>query len=154
MHTLTRPFFFFFEKKNDYHYVGIMDTILSGSVPILTSLEQYEIQGSWIDWKQLSYYLPVHTYTSLYTEYRTKTSFHPNTTKEKFLSGLEKIVEDKEGYDRRHRAILENMKLFDYTTLYPFDVYMYLVQAHLFPESRHSKSRWSALLLPPVLFDQ
>eukprot|EP00980_Cylindrotheca_fusiformis_P031335 scaffold26197_cov201-Cylindrotheca_fusiformis.AAC.1 len=41
----------------------LMDTILSGSVPIFTHVNQYEIAGHWIDWSQLSYYLPVHNDT-------------------------------------------------------------------------------------------
>jgi hypothetical protein len=33
----------------------VMDTILSGTVPIFTHLNQYTISGHWIDWSRLSY---------------------------------------------------------------------------------------------------
>ena len=52
-----------------------------------------------------------------------------------------------------HFIIKERLfELFDYTTLYPFDVYMYFLQARLFPETRKASSQWSALILPPILF--
>ena len=132
-----------------------MDTILSGTVPIFTSLDQYDIQGWWIDWSKLSYYLPVHNYSQVTGMPRTKTSllYPETTTQQDFLQGLLHILQDVEGYQKRQTAILENMELFDYTTIYPFDVYMCLLQAHLFPETRHASSnRWSALILPPPLF--
>ena len=64
------------------------------------------------------------------------------------------FADDKEGYERRLQKIIEHNPLFDHETLYPFDTYMYLIQAELFPETRVRKSRWSALLLPPILFDK
>jgi hypothetical protein len=150
------------QSKFGFHVAGdswgsqrLMDTILSGTVPIFTSLEQYPIQGGdWIDWAQLSYYLPVHNYSKTAGMPRTMYSLEPDTTRSSFLRALNKILEDEEGYQRRHEAVLRHRKLFDYTTLYPFDTTMYLFQAHLFPESRRQTphSRWSALRLPPQLF--
>jgi hypothetical protein len=32
--------------------------------------------------------------------------------------------------------------------LHPFDTYMYMLQAEVYPESRHSSSPWSVLILP------
>jgi hypothetical protein len=37
-----------------------MDTILSGTVPLFTRREQYEVLPDWIDWKQLSYFVPLY----------------------------------------------------------------------------------------------
>lgn len=132
----------------------LLDTMLSGSVPIFTHLDQYSIQGPWIDWKQLSYYLPVHDDTAFSGQPVTKFSVRKKPSQEAFLDGLQKILDDKEGYERRRKKILEHNPLFDHETMYPFDTYMYLIQAELFPETRQRKSRWSALLLPPPLFDE
>ena len=132
----------------------LMDTILSGTVPIFTSLDQYEIQGSWIDWRQLSYYLPVYNHSAKTGMPREKFTLNENddTTEEVFLNGLQKIITDVEGYELRYNSIIDNLELFDYTTLYPFDVYLYFLQARLFPETRKASSQWSALILPPILF--
>eukprot|EP00980_Cylindrotheca_fusiformis_P022674 scaffold9548_cov108-Cylindrotheca_fusiformis.AAC.6 len=130
-----------------------MDTILSGTVPIFTHVNQYEILGPWIDWTQLSYYLPVHNDTIVNRLVLTKYSIKPYATQDVFLRRLQTILEDEEGYKRKHQAVLDHRPLFDYTTLYPFDTYMYLLQAELYPETRRRSSRWSALILPPPLFD-
>ncbi|KAL3942369.1 MAG: hypothetical protein SGBAC_003435 [Bacillariaceae sp.] len=133
----------------------LIDTMLSESVPIFTHLDQYNIQGPWIDWKQLSYYLPVHDDTAYSGQLSvTKFSVRKTPSQEAFLESLQKILDDKEGYESRRQKILEHNPLFDHETMYPFDTYMYLIQAELFPETRQRKSRWSALLLPPPLFDE
>jgi hypothetical protein len=146
------------ESKFGFHAAGdtwgsqrLMDTILSGTVPIFTHLNQYEIVGKWIDWSQLSYYLPVHNNSSP-TLNVTRRSVRPLATQEVFLKRLQDILNDKEGYERRHKAVVEHIPLFDYATLYPFDTYMYLFQAELYPETRQRRSRWSALRLPVPLF--
>jgi hypothetical protein len=149
------------ESKFGFHAAGdtwgsqrLMDTILSGTVPIFTHLNQYEIAGKWIDWSQLSYYLPVHDDSSHPGPNLkvTRHSVRPQATQEVFLKKLQDILNDTEGYARRHKAVVEHIPLFDYTTLYPFDTYMYLFQAELYPETRHKRSRWSALRLPVPLF--
>lgn len=147
------------QSKFGFHSAGdtwgsqrLMDTISSGTVPIFTHLDQYGIQGSWIDWNQLSYYLPVHNDADETKRTVSKYSLRPPSTEDSFLKGLEAIVNDKEGYEKRHQKVMEHRPLFDYSTLYPFDTYMYLFQAGLFPETRIRESKWSALLLPPPLF--
>jgi hypothetical protein len=147
------------ESKFGFHSAGdtwgsqrVMDTILSGTVPIFTHLNQYEIVGKWIDWSQLSYYLPVHDDSIVNRLVVTKYSVELYATQDIFLERLQAVLDDKEGYERKHKAVLEHMPLFDYTTLYPFDTYMYLLQAEIYPETRHRRSRWSALILPPPLF--
>mmetsp|Transcript_20822 Transcript_20822/g.51115 ORF Transcript_20822/g.51115 Transcript_20822/m.51115 type:complete len:397 (+) Transcript_20822:209-1399(+) len=147
------------QSKFGFHAPGdtwgsqrLMDIILSGSVPLFTHTEQYKIQGAWIDWDQLSYYLPVHN-DSIESRLKLTThSLEPYATKEIFLQRLEAIIKDTEGYERRHKAVLEHIPLFDYATLYPFDTFMYMVQADVYPETRHRKSQWSALILPPPHF--
>lgn len=145
-------------SKFGFHAAGdtwgsqrLMDTILSGTVPIFTHLNQYEIAGDWIDWSQLSYYLPVHNDSS-HALNVTRHSVRPQATQEIFLQRLQAILNDEQGYERRHKAVLEHIPFFDYTTLHPFDTAMYLFQAQIYPETRHKQSRWSALLLPPPLF--
>lgn len=147
------------ESKFGFHAPGdtwgsqrVMDTILSGTVPIFTHLNQYHILGHWIDWSQLSFYLPVHNDSITNRLVVTKYSMEAYATQEIFLERLRTILDDKEGYERKHKAVLEHIPLFDYTTLYPFDTYMYLLQAELYPETRHRRSRWSAMLLPRPLF--
>jgi hypothetical protein len=149
------------ESKFGFHAAGdtwgsqrLMDTILSGTVPIFTHLNQYEIAGKWIDWSQLSYYLPVHNDSSHSSPDLsvTRHSVRPQATQEVFMKRLQDILNDTEGYARRHKAVVEHIPLFDYTTLYPFDTYMYLFQAELYPETRQKRSRWSALRLPVPLF--
>ena len=121
---------------------------------------QRAVQGTWIDWKQLSYYLPVHNCSHVTKRPCTKQSLEPDTTKEMFVEGMERILADKEGYEQTHRAVLANRELFDYTTLYPFDTYLYMLQAHLYPETRRQQktlpridtighSSKSIILLPP-----
>ncbi|KAL3936118.1 MAG: hypothetical protein SGBAC_008500 [Bacillariaceae sp.] len=154
------------ESKFGFHVAGdtyssqrLMDTILSGTVPIFTHLHQYELAGHWIDWSQLSYYLPVHNDTGKKmsggrTHTVTQHSLRAVADKDVFEQRLRAILNDKEGYQAKRQKILEHIPLFDYSTLYPFDTYMYLFQAELFPETRHpiGTSRWSALRLPPPLF--
>jgi hypothetical protein len=114
----------------------LMDTILSGTVPIFTRREQYDILPAWIDWKQFSYFIDM--------ENATQTSFITSVTA--------LVVETNSGdYHEKYQALMEHRHLFDWTTLYPFDTYMYMLQAELYPETRHdpTTSPWSGLLLPP-----
>lgn len=156
------------ESKFGFHVAGdtyssqrLMDTISSGTVPIFTHLHQYELAGGWIDWSQLAYYLPVHDDTGKQkkngggrTHAVTRHSVRATADKDIFDQRLRAILKDEKGYRAKHQNVLEHIPLFDYTTLYPFDTYMYLFQAELFPETRHpiGTSRWSALRLPPPLF--
>ena len=133
-----------------------MDLLLSGTVPIFTHISQFDVQGSWIDWKQLSYYVPIHNVSA---KWKTKKAgrfpiVDNEAIQDNFLYRIARIMNDKAGYDRRYKAVLEHIPLFDYTTIYPFDTYMYLFQAELYPETRHARSRWSALIMPPLLYSE
>jgi hypothetical protein len=113
----------------------LMDTILSGTIPIFTRREQYDIVPSWIDWKQFSYFIDME-----------------NATQTSFLASLTELVYDKAGdYHEKYQALMEHRHLFDWTTLYPFDTYMYMLQAELYPDTRRdpTTSPWSGLALPP-----
>jgi hypothetical protein len=138
----------------------LMDTILSGTVPIFTLREQYTILPQWIDWNQLSVFLPMNMESepspssgSSPSPPSSPTSIVEKTNSTAFLQALHTILHDGQGYEKKHQAILQHRKLFDWTTLYPFDTYMYMLQAELYPETRHSvdtvASVWPALLLPP-----
>jgi len=131
----------------------LMDVLVSGTVPIFSHLDQYTIQGDWIDWDQLSYYIPLHNDATAYSEDKvTKFSMTENAVQELFSKRLQRVLDDEEGYRKRYKAVIDHLEFFDMRTIYPFDTYMYLFQAELFPETRHSQSRWSALILPPPLF--
>ncbi|KAL3936609.1 MAG: hypothetical protein SGBAC_008113, partial [Bacillariaceae sp.] len=148
------------DAKFGFHVSGdtfgsqrLMDVLVSGTVPIFSHLDQYTIQGDWIDWDQLSYYIPLHNDTTAYSEDPvTRFSMTENSVEAVFNGRLQRVLDDEEGYRKRHDAVIDHMEFFDMTTIYPFDTYMYLFQAELYPETRHSQSRWSALRLPPPLF--
>ena len=128
------------EAKYGFHIRGdtfgsnrLMDTILSGTVPIFTRRKQYDILPSWIDWSQLSYFVDM-----------------ASLRQETFLTALDEILKDHDGYQHRLRAVLQNRRLFDWTTLVPFDTYMFMLQYDVFPETilANTTSPYSALILP------
>jgi hypothetical protein len=144
--TLAQAKLGFHVRGDTFGSQRLMDTILSGTVPIFTRIEQYGIQPPWINWTKLSYFI----------------NLDNTSTPEEFQKSLHHILghddeqQQQGGLQQRHQAVLENRKLFDWTTLFPFDTYMYMLQAHLYPETRHasSSSRWSALILPPPLLGE
>ncbi|CAJ1959719.1 unnamed protein product [Cylindrotheca closterium] len=148
------------DAKFGFHVAGdtfgsqrLMDVLLSGTVPIFSHLDQYTIQGDWIDWDQLSYYIPLHNDTTAYSEDPvTRFSMTNNSVEKVFNERLRRVLDDEEGYRKRQKAVIDHLEFFDMRTIYPFDTYMYLFQAELYPETRHTRSRWSALIMPPPLF--
>ena len=116
----------------------LMDTILSGTVPIFTRRGQHRVVPSWYNWTIMSSLLPYE-------------DFEDNSTG--FLIALKDIIHDEKGYHEKQKAVLQNKPLFDWTTLHPFDTYMYMLQAHLYPETRHPPDAfseiWPVLILPP-----
>jgi hypothetical protein len=132
--ALAQSKFVFHVRGDSFGSNRLMDTLLSGTVPIFTRTQQYSVTVPWIDWNQLSYFLDME-----------------NSTKLSFSVSLGDILRDEEGYKKRHQKVLENRHLFDWTSLYPFDSYMYMLQAHLYPETRHASSPWSVLILSPPL---
>lgn len=154
--TIAQAKFGFHIHGDTWGSQRLMDLLVSGTVPIFTHIAQFDVQGGWIDWKQLSYYLPIHNLSHYIVSNRRAGRFQMNEDQVEsyFLKRIERIHRDKDGYERRHRAVLEHSPFFDMTTSYPFDTYMYLLQAQLFPESRSAQSRWSALILPPLLYEE
>jgi hypothetical protein len=143
--TLAQAKFGFHVRGDTFGSQRLVDTILSGTVPIFTRREQYEVLPLWIDWKQLSYLVPL-----------VVGDASSNTTiasrRDDFWSRLQRVLQnDDGGYQARHQAVLQHRPWFDWTTLYPFDTYMYMLQAELYPETRHSStsSSRSAWILPP-----
>jgi hypothetical protein len=114
-----------------------LDTLLSGTVPIFTMKEQYDILPTWLDWRKLSVLLPL----------------NDGKNETQFLHELEAILADDSGYKDRHRAVLQHHDLLDWNTLHPFDLYMYSLQAELYPATRHRSDLlghvYPALNLPP-----
>jgi Exostosin family len=115
----------------------LIDTILSGTVPIFTRREQYDILPSWLHWQRISVQILLNNVTE----------------QSQFMKQLEDILQDAEGYKKRHDAVLQHRHFVDWNTLHPFDIYMYMLQAELYPETRHKTECWEhnypALNLPP-----
>ena len=98
----------------------LMDLLLSGTVPIFTHQEQYNVLCDWIDWKRLSFYLPL-----------------KDIPKELFWEKLQTILNDEEGYQQRYETILASRHLFDHETIFPFDQFMHRLQIEIYPETKH-----------------
>ena len=101
----------------------------SGTVPIFTLPKQYSITPSWIDWSQISYFASV----------KNTTTFH---------KAMDTILMDEDLITQKIHAVVQNIDLFDFLTLVPFDTYMYMLQAHLYPSTKVNSSIYSALILP------
>ena len=111
----------------------LMDTLLSGTVPIFTLQGQYNILPDWIDWKKLSYFADV-------------------SSQDAFLASVDAMAADEKAYQEKLKNVLDNRDLFDWRTGIPFDTYMYMLSVHLWPEelnkSKRITSPYSALILP------
>jgi hypothetical protein len=129
--TLSNSRYGFHVRGDSYGANRLSDTILSGTVPIFTMKQQYKTVPKWFDWDKISYFADV-------------------TNKTSFLASLDSIMADKEGYKMRLQNVLDNRDLFDWHTESPFDTYMYMLQAHLWPELRTNATRYNALILPKV----
>lgn len=128
--ALAQSKFGFHVRGDSFGANRLFDTILSGTVPIFTMKEQYGINPGWFDWDEISYFADV-------------------TNETVFKESMERILADEEGYQRKHKAVLKNRILFDWTTPYPFDTYMYMLQVHLYPDTRRTETtRFTALRLP------
>lgn len=147
--TLTQTKFGFHVAGDTFGSQRLMDLIMCGAVPIFTDASQYAILGDWIDWDQLSYFLPV--YDSSTTNNNTGLPLDDTALEVNFMKRFEAILNDKLGYEQRRRAVVQHIPFFDYNTIHPFDTFMYLFQARVYPETRRTKSKWPALILPPVV---
>ena len=133
--------FGFHVKGDTFGSNRLMDALLTKAtvVPIFTRKEQYKILPWWID-------------------FANKLSFYADASNAAaFQQGIDKILTDddyRQAYEQRLAAITANRHLFDWTSLYPFDHYMYMVQAHEYPKTRHDPRKMllnttnSALILP------
>jgi hypothetical protein len=117
----------------------LFDTLLSGTVPIFTLREQYHVLPDWFDWERISYFMDMRT-----------------LKEPTFVRELSAILNDTKTYQRKLDLVLANRHLFDWTGLYPFDTYMYMLQAFLYPDKRHDPTTFfapdepsSILRLPP-----
>ena len=125
----------FHAKGDTFGSQRLMDALLSGTVPLFTRSEQYDIVPPWIDWSKISYFVNV-------------------SNRESFKSSLHQILYNtsEEEYTGRRKAVLANRDLFDWkASLVPFDTYMYMLQAYLFPETKRPMeiaNRYDALILP------
>ena len=127
--TLAQSRFGFHVRGDSLGANWLHDTMLSGTVPIFTMKGQYATVPSWFDWDKLSYFADIANETI-------------------FMSSIKQIMGDKEGYQLRHQNVLSNRELFDWVGGYPFDTYMYMLQAHVFPNQRVNHTRYTALKLP------
>jgi hypothetical protein len=118
----------------------LLDTLLSGSVPIFTWSQQYDILPDWIDWKRLSSFADISS---------------GNATS--FVSAIQTILADDEAYQEKQELVLRNRDLFDWKTPVPFDVYMYILSTRLWPDdpdiggrppNPNVTRRYTALILP------
>jgi hypothetical protein len=121
------------ESRFGFHVRGdsasssrLFDTLLSGTVPIFTQDKQYWGVPDWIDWDKLSYYANAKNQTE-------------------FMQSMQRIMSDRQGYEERHAHVVRNRNLFDWWSGSPFDLYMYRVQAYLWPESRSNQTRYTAV---------
>lgn len=113
----------------------LFDLLLSGTVPIFTHEKQLSVHQPFIDWNKLAYLVPIG-------------DDNTNMGQTIFTQAINTILENDEEIKYKTEQVLANQDLFDWDTLIPFDVYMYMLQAHLWPETRVNSSKYSALILP------
>jgi Exostosin family len=132
--TMTDARFVIHAKGDTDGSNRLMDGLLTHTIPIFTRTSQYDVLPHWIDWKALSYFANI----------------SDRTTFIKDLFRIQSKAEEESSYRQKFQTIRDNTDLFDYETVVPFDTYMYMFQAALFPELKRDnlKSPYSALLLP------
>ena len=88
----------------------------------------------WIDWNVISYYAEIRKGNSTFIE----------------MMKTDILEQDEEHYENKLDAIRSNKAMFDWTTGVPFDIYLYMYkfQVSLRPETKATKSPYSALILP------
>jgi hypothetical protein len=129
--ALAESRFAFHIAEEHYGSNRLMDTLLSGSVPVFTMKEQYEVLPDWIDWEKLSYFADVSKPTA-------------------FLQSIAAMKKDRSLYEDKVASIQANRHLFDWQTVIPFDTYMYMFLSQLEPEYRRTDmpTSSSALIQP------
>lgn len=110
----------------------LIDTILTGTIPIFTLKEQYFSHQSFIDWNKLSIFIEMG---------------ESGVDQQSFIDQLSYILNDTIHLQRKTDIILENRDLFDWDTIIPFDTYMYMFQKNIWPETKVNNTIYSALIL-------
>lgn len=81
----------------------LVDTLLSGTVPVFTEKVQYFTMSDFYNWDMISYFANVENKTD-------------------FLSHMDKNLSNKTDIMVKTKNVLENRDLFDWQTLVPFDI--------------------------------
>ena len=114
--VLAQAKYGFHIRGDTYGANRLLDTLLSGTVPIFTDWnEQHSILPDWIDWELLSVRVNV-------------TNMHH------FLKGLRNILGQTD-YETKRQHLLDNRDLLDWRTGIAFDVYMFMFQRELLPNT-------------------
>lgn len=132
--ALRQARFGFHARGDTFGANRLMDTILSGTVPIFTMKEQYQVLPDWIDWEAISVFATV-------------------SNRQAFLRDVNGILTDTEQYQTKMAAIRANRDLFEWRNGVPFDTYMYMLWWHLQVQQGHTppsvvSSPFSILKLP------
>ena len=112
--------------------VRLENMLLSDTIPIFTNHSQYKALPDWIDWDQISYFL-----------------------EEK--ENLPALVTDTLTYESKRTALQENRDLIDWTTIVPFDTYMFMLARQLLVQRKEDhqrqaiKPQYSALKLDTLV---
>ncbi|CAB9496285.1 exostosin family [Seminavis robusta] len=128
----------FHVKGDSYGSNRLIDTILSGTVPIFTSQQQYHILPTWIDWEALSFFADPN-------QHRQHT----------FLQRLQQFATNTKRYEQKRKFVNDNRALLDWrnTPSIPFEHYMYAFARSIMPELQPQKQappQFSALWLEAV----
>lgn len=141
--TLANAKLGFHVRGDSYGSARLVDTMLSGTLPIFTLRKQYLILPQWFAWKRISYFTDIK---------RLKQEAEESSPPSTFVKALKKILANEGEYQEKRNLMMAHLPYFDWKTTYPFDTYMYMLQAHLYPETRHPSNFLgpnSLLLLPP-----
>jgi hypothetical protein len=115
-----------------------MDTLLSGTVPVFTAMEQYDMLPDWIDWNLIS-------------------NFANISQRHVFMRDVRNMAKNTKAWENTMQHVLLNRDLFDWKTLVPFDVYLYQLSVQLWPtaewerrEKHPISTPFTALKLPTI----
>jgi beta-1,3-galactosyltransferase 2 len=104
--ALSRAKYGFHARGDTFGSNRLMDTLLSGTVPLFTDEKQYEILPNFMPWKNMSYFVNVSSF-------------------EEFSKSLEEILMQPEYlYGDKQKLIAEYRDWFNYSSGVPFDRYM------------------------------
>jgi len=105
----------------------LSETILSGTIPVFTTKEQYDSVPDFIDWDKISYFADVKNRT-------------------RFVESLDLALTNETEIALKTENVMKNKAIFDWENGYvTFDVYMYMLQSRLYPDTRAKSSHFSAL---------